>query len=239
MAMSGYIANVLQVPPLVFRFQMNPTALREKRSFEYKDQPAAAVTPVPTAKPDEKPSMLGAVTGFLGGAYEGAKKLGPKLTATTPVSAGPQAGKPRVIELEFPLDANWTEPDGSYRWGSPRIDLDLQILRSFVNPGLAITDVLDALGGVFLDKWKPPELSLRYGGVSLTGVMTDLNIKVVSFFDDGSPLRAEINAVIKEQTYSIAAVTGTIGRLLDTGNAALRTPIGDIAAASPIGGLFD
>ncbi|HMS15018.1 MAG: hypothetical protein V9E99_08270 [Microthrixaceae bacterium] len=239
MAMSGYIANVLQVPPLVFRFQMNPTVLSEKRSFEYKDQPAAAVTPVPTAKPDEKPSMLGAVTGFLGGAYEGAKKLGPKLTATTPVSAGPQAGKPRVIELEFPLDANWTEPDGSYRWGSPRIDLDLQILRSFVNPGLAITDVLDALGGVFLDKWKPPELSLRYGGVSLTGVMTDLNIKVVSFFDDGSPLRAEINAVIKEQTYSIAAVTGTIGRLLDTGNAALRTPIGDIAAASPIGGLFD
>lgn len=239
MAMSGYIANVLQVPPLVFRFQMNPTVLSEKRSFEYKDQPAAAVTPVPTAKPDEKPSMLGAVTDFLGGAYEGAKKLGPKLTATTPVSAGPQAGKPRVIELEFPLDANWTEPDGSYRWGSPRIDLDLQILRSFVNPGLAITDVLDALGGVFLDKWKPPELSLRYGGVSLTGVMTDLNIKVVSFFDDGSPLRAEINAVIKEQTYSIAAVTGTIGRLLDTGNAALRTPIGDIAAASPIGGLFD
>jgi|JI10StandDraft_1071094.scaffolds.fasta_scaffold20813_5 hypothetical protein len=239
MAMSGYIANVLQVPPLVFRFQMNPSVLSEKRSFEYKDQPAAAVTPVPTAKPDEKPSMLGAVTGFLGGAYEGAKKLGPKLTATTPVSAGPQAGKPRVIELEFPLDANWTEPDGSYRWGSPRIDLDLQILRSFVNPGLAITDVLDALGGVFLDKWKPPELSLRYGGVSLTGVMTDLNIKVVSFFDDGSPLRAEINAVIKEQTYSIAAVTGTIGRLLDTGNAALRTPIGDIAAASPIGGLFD
>ena len=239
MAMSGYIANVLQVPPLVFRFQMNPTVLSEKRSFEYKDQPAAAVTPVPTAKPDEKPSMLGAVTGFLGGAYEGAKKLGPKLTATTPVSAGPQAGKPRVIELEFPLDANWTEPDGSYRWGSPRIDLDLQILRSFVNPGLAITDVLDALGGVFLDKWKPPELSLRYGGVSLTGVMTDLNIKVVSFFDDGSPLRAEINAVIKEQTYSIAAVTGTIGRLLDTGNAALRTPIGDIAAASHIGGLFN
>lgn len=239
MAMSGYIANVLQVPPLVFRFQMNPTVLSEKRSFEYKDQPAAAVTPVPTAKPDEKPSMLGAVTGFLGGADQGAKKLGPKLTATTPVSAGPQAGKPRVIELEFPLDANWTEPDGSYRWGSPRIDLDLQILRSFVNPGLAITDVLDALGGVFLDKWKPPELSLRYGGVSLTGVMTDLNIKVVSFFDDGSPLRAEINAVIKEQTYSIAAVTGTIGRLLDTGNAALRTPIGDIAAASPIGGLFD
>ena len=239
MAMSGYIANVLQVPPLVFRFQMNPTVLSEKRSFEYKDQPAAAVTPVPTGKPDEKPSMLGAVTGFLGGAYEGAKKLGPKLTATTPVSAGPQAGKPRVIELEFPLDANWTEPDGSYRWGSPRIDLDLQILRSFVNPGLAITDVFDALGGVFLDKWKPPELSLRYGGVSLTGVMTDLNIKVVSFFDDGSPLRAEINAVIKEQTYSIAAVTGTIGRLLDTGNAALRTPIGDIAAASPIGGLFD
>ena len=239
MAMSGYIANVLQVPPLVFRIQMNPSVLSEKRSFEYKDQPAAAVTPVPTAKPDEKPSMLGAVTGFLGGACEGAKKLGPKLTATTPVSAGPQAGKPRVIELEFPLDANWTEPDGSYRWGSPRIDLDLQILRSFVNPGLAITDVLDALGGVFLDKWKPPELSLRYGGVSLTGVMTDLNIKVVSFFDDGSPLRAEINAVIKEQTYSIAAVTGTIGRLLDTGNAALRTPIGDIAAASPIGGLFD
>ena len=239
MAMSGYIANVLQVPPLVFRFQMNPSVLSEKRSFEYKDQPAAAVTPVPTAKPDEKPSMLGAVTGFLGGAYEGAKKLGPKLTATTQVSAGPQAGKPRVIELEFPLDANWTEPDGSYRWGSPRIDLDLQILRSFVNPGLAITDVLEALGGVFLDKWKPPELSLRYGGVSLTGVMTDLNIKVVSFFDDGSPLRAEINAVIKEQTYSIAAVTGTIGRLLDTGNAALRTPIGDIAAASPIGGLFD
>jgi hypothetical protein len=236
--MKGYIANVLAIPPLVFRFQLNPTVLSEKRTYEYLEgkEPGGFDK---TVKKGLSASGFGAVTGFISGVAEDIKELGPLMTDTALLQPKTDGGKPRVFELEFALDATFTEEDGSFRWGEPRIDLDLQILRSFVNPGLQITDVVDAFTGKLEEAWKPPEVSLKYGGISATGVMTDLNIKIVSFFDDGEPLRAEVTAIIKEQAKSFSAVIGVLERIVNTSEAALRTPIKDLAVASPIGFLFD
>ena len=32
---TGYLANILNVPPLIFRFQFNPEMLIEKKSYKY------------------------------------------------------------------------------------------------------------------------------------------------------------------------------------------------------------
>lgn len=233
MALVGYIANVLAVPPMVFKFQLNPTVISEKRTYEYQE-----VEQLGKAMLDK----AGAAKGFFGtiaGFGEDVKEWGSLLTDTKPLQPNTHGGKPRVFELEFVLDAKWTDDNGETRWGEERIDLDLQILRSFVNPGIVLTDLGDVFGGKLNEAWKPPEVSFKYGPISMTGVMTDLNIKIVSFLDDGSPWRAEITCIIKEQSKSYSAVVQTAKRLLDTSEAALKTSLGDIAAASPIGFLFD
>ena len=239
MALAGYIANVLNIPPLVFRFQINPTVLSEKRTYEYEEATALGPAGFDKTKKGVSAGGFSAVTGFIGGLVEDVKEWGPLLTDTAPLQPKIRGGKPRTFDLEFVLDATWLQPDGSNRWGEATIEPDLQILRSFVQPSFGWFDLGDVFGGKLEEAWKPPEVSLKYGGVSCTGVMSDLNIKVVSFFDDGKPWRAEVTAVIKEQVKSISAVTGFVERLYDTGKAALQTPIADVAAASPIGFLFD
>ena len=47
--------------------------------------------------------------------------------------------------------------------------------------------------------------------------MTDLNIKLVAFQDNGDPLRAEVQCTLKEQSFSTDPVVGTVTRLVDVG----------------------
>jgi hypothetical protein len=238
-ALTGYIANVLNLPPLVFRFQINPTVLMEKKTYEYEEITKIGKGGFDKTKEGLSKSGFSAVTGFIGGVVEDIKEWGPLLTDTPPLQPKTRGGKPRVFELEFTLDAGWRQPDGSMRWDEATIEYDLQILRSFVQPSFGLFDLGDVFSGKLEETWKPPEVSLKYGGISCTGVMTDLNIKITAFYDDGRPLRADVTTVIKEQVHSISAVTGFAGRLLDTTKAAFQTPIADIGAASPIGFLFD
>ena len=44
--------------------------------------------------------------------------------------------------------------------------------------------------------------------------MTDLDIKVVDFFEDGDPRRVEVNCTVKEQSYSLYPIIDTITRLV-------------------------
>lgn len=238
MALAGYLANLDSVPPLVFRFQINPTVLSEKRSFKY-----TQVQALPSAAFDRASARTqgetgaGWLTSGISGVLEDAAEWGALLTSTKPLRA--QEGDPRVIELEFDLDASWVEPNGRLRWGSGTIEPDLELLRAFVNPAVAITDLTEVLQGNVQDRWKPPEVSLKYGHVSMSGVMTDLNIKIVAFQADGAPQRATVTAVVKEQTKSLGAVGATVGRLLTTGKALLQTPFDDVVAASPVGRFVD
>jgi hypothetical protein len=69
--------------------------------------------------------------------------------------------------------------------------------------------------------------------------MTDLNIKLVSFQDDGDPLRAEVQCTLKEQSFSTDPVVGTIERLVDVAKSYDRKGFGDdFLANMPIVGAF-
>lgn len=219
---AGYLANVLNIPPLIFRFQFHPEMLSEKKSFAYRevnnfgkwafDRTAAA-------------SGFGNVFGVI----DDFKEFGSLLVGTKPLES--DTGKPRTFALDFALDAR-AMPDipvpeqegggaqaGDARFGG-RIEPSLAVLRSFMNP--AWDPISDVLAWVtrqksFCPPTRPPLCMLKLGDIELDCVMTDLNIKITKFKPDLTPERAEVSLTLNEQTHSIATSLDTIGRLVEVG----------------------
>jgi hypothetical protein len=202
----GYLLCLDAIPPLIFPFQFNPDIVSDKKSFKY--SPASQFGQWGF---DRTRAGVGALA-TLAGLFNDVKEFGSLLTATKPLE--PQEGEPRSIGLEFALDASIDGPEEPYRSGSRDIRFDLAILRSFMYPGWELTTLLPEL---FTSKtfpcWnRPPTCSLSYADISLTGVVTDLDIKMTAFNEKGEPLRAEVNLTFKEQTYSISAITDMVRR---------------------------
>jgi contractile injection system tube protein len=229
---TGYLANILNIPPLIFRFQFNPELLSEKKSFKY--DPANAFGNWGFDQTSAASGVLGTGLGLL----KDVKEIGSLLVAAKPLE--PVEGDPRTFELEFKLDASVPGPlDGEQHYGGS-IKPDLALLRSFMVPSW---DVLELAKMAYEKKVgcfnKPPSCTLNYGGLSVECVMTDLNIKLVAFKDDGDPLRAEVSCTLKEQTYSTDPIVGTVTRLIDVAKSYNRQGIGtDFAANTPIVGAF-
>ena len=99
---TGYLANVFNVPPLVFRFQYNPEVLAEKKSFKYEQ--AANFGRFAFDK-------TAAATGVanIGGLMDDMKEIGTILTATRPLEA--KEGEPRVFQIDFALDTETVPGD--------------------------------------------------------------------------------------------------------------------------------
>jgi hypothetical protein len=207
---TGYLANVLNVPPLIFRFQFNPELLSEKKSFKYESANAFGKWGF-----DQTTSQGGFVKRTLG-FYNDVKEFGSLLTASKPLEA--TEGEPRTFELEFKLDASRPGPtDGASHYNGSILP-DLAVLRSFTVPTWDGPDLLKMLvSGKSICFNTPPTCKLNYGGISAECVMTDLTIKLVAFKDDGDPLRADVSCTLKEQTYSPDPVVGTIMRLYHVG----------------------
>lgn len=240
---NGYLAQLKNTPPLIFRFQFNPTSLSEKRSYKWDGDQAFG-------KWDFSETKAG--TGLLStleGLFNDVKGAGPKLTNTKGLSAK-AGGEPRKISLEFQLDARIPGPadgdlatDDSHYGGS--IEPDLAILRSFVNPAwepIQLTKML--LEKKFPCPGDPPECTFIYGGLSLACVMTDLDIKVVEFQTSGAPLRAEVSVSLLEQTYSIGPAIETAVRAgLVARSFARKGILEDLLRTAPVTGsikaLFD
>jgi hypothetical protein len=225
---TGFLANVLNVPPLIFRFQFNPDLMSDKKSYQYE--------PVESGRWDLKKDKTspGGIEGLIGLDLQ---SVGPKLINTRQLK--PKEGDQRTIAIDFQLDGSPDlPPEVRSRLGS--IGPDLAVLRSFMYPSYAMTDLPDVLTASGLSKppTKPPECNLVYGGTRLTCVMTDLNIKITSFNDDGSPLRAEVSVTLKEQTLSYSPLTEFIGRFVDSTKAVMGLSLKEAAIASPIGFLF-
>src|SRR6266540_3103000 len=94
---TGYLANILNVPPLIFRFQFNPELLSEKKSFGYRE-----ANNFGEWKFDRTAAATGVVGGFFG-LLDDLKEIGSLLVGTKPLEA--DAGKPRTFALDFVLDA--------------------------------------------------------------------------------------------------------------------------------------
>jgi hypothetical protein len=230
----GYLACIDNVPPLIFRFQFNPDILSEKKSYKYREANSFGSWNF------DQTSAASGVIGRLTGLYKDVKEIGALLVATKPLEA--EEGDQRSFSIDFALDA--TVPgaldDGDHYGGS--IEPDLAVLRSFMNPSWDLIDVTKMVASSFKDVpcWnKPPECSLYYGGLSVTCVMTDLNIKVMSFFDDGKPSRAEVSVTLKEQTFSISPLSEFFTRHRDVFRSYDRHGFGsDVLAVTPIVNLF-
>ena len=137
------------------------------------------------------------------------EEIGSLLIGVKPLE--PVEGDPRTFELEFKLDASVPGPlDGDDHYGGS-IMPDLALLRSFMVPSWKATDLLRwSSGGKWVCFTNPPPCTLNYAALKVECVMTDLNIKMVAFKDDGDPLRAEVQCTLKEQSFSTDPVVGTI-----------------------------
>lgn len=245
----GLLANIFNIPPLIFRFQYNPEILQEKKRYKYQQTNSYGQWLFDQAS-------AGSQTGtfdMLSGLWEDLKEIGPLLTATKPYE--PLEGEPRKFSLEFKLDALEPGPMdiGDHFGGS--IEPDLAVLRSFMYPSYDDLDLLAFLGnGIFKGEWdlpcwnSPPMCTLVYGPLSFDCIMEDLDIKITDFKEDLAPARADVKVSLAEQTHSTTPVSEFIIRNIAAGRALGREGIGDdFAAASPIvaplisglGNLFD
>lgn len=209
MAIVGYIAQVLNIPPLVFRFQIPPDLLSEKSRYGYTPSQGMGKW-----KFDQASAGKG-VFGTLGGILEDLKEMGSLITNTRGLAPG--EGEPRTFDLELDLYAGKL-PDGT-KGGVAGQVLDeeiepyLALLRAFMVPGVDITSAIKdlvALSPPCLNK--PPEVSFKYGPISATCVMTDLNIKILTFTSEGKAEHAKVNVTLKEQTHAFDPVVEAIKR---------------------------
>lgn len=226
---TGFLANVLNVPPLIFRFQFNPDLMSDKKSFKYDPDKNFGRWDL---SEDKASKGLETLIGL------DLQSIGPMLINTKRLL--PTEGDHRTIALDFQLDSSPDLPPES-RNRLDSIEPDLAVLRSFVYPSYAMTDLPKVLvaTGVKNPPTAPPECNLVYGNVRTTCVMTDLNIKITAFNDDGTPRRAEVNVTLKEQTFSYSPLTEFVGRFIDSSKALMGLTIEEVAIASPIGFLFD
>jgi hypothetical protein len=230
---TGYLASIENVPPLIFRFQFNPDLLSEKKSYKYTPANSFGQWGFDQAT---------AGGGFsLTGLWKDVKEIGALLVATRPLESN--EGEARTFSIDFALDAKNPGPmDGDNHYNGS-IEPDLAVLRSFMNPSWDIIDVTKLVISGFKDVpcWtQPPQCSLSYGGLSLTCVMTDLNIKITAFQDDGSPARADVSVSLKEQTYSASPMVDFIKRHVNVAKSYNRKGIGrDFVAVTPVLNLFE
>jgi len=232
---AGYLANLLNVPPLIFRFQFNPETITDKKSFGYQDANAFGEWGF-----DKKT----AATGFLktlAGFSTDVKEIGALLTATKPLEA--RGGEQRSISLEFQLDARRAGPKDGDRHYKGSIEPDLAVLRSFMYPAMDLFDLAKIIGSGFKDLpcWtKPPECSLTFGGISLSCVMADLSIRITDFSSKGEPRRAEVSATLREQTHSISHVIDFLKRSVHAARAPFRENWDeDLKVTSGLQGITD
>lgn len=234
----GLLANIFNVPPLIFRFQYNPELLQERKRYKYQQSNSFGRWQF---------DQTSAASGFwdtLGGLWEDLKEFGPLLVATKPMEA--LEGEPRQYTLEFKLDALEPGPMDTDDHYGRSIEPDLAVLRSFMHPAYDIIDVGKWVVNGFRGKglqppcWnRPPTCTLVYGPLSFDCVMEDLDIKITDFQEDLSPARAEVSVRLLEQTHSPTPFIDFVKRNIDTVRAYNRKGIGeDFLDATPVVNLF-
>ena len=230
----GILANIYQIPPLIFRFQYNPALLQERKRYKWQQSNTTGQWAF-----DQTQAASGAFA-TLKGIYEDIKEIGPLLTATKPYEA--LEGEPRKFTLEFKLDALEPGPRETGDHFNKSIEPDLAVLRSFMYPSWDSLDILSTLAnGIFAGEWTlpcwnaPPMVTLVYGPLTYDCIMEDLDIKVTDFQEDLSPARAEVKVSLAEQTHSTTPFSDFVIRKIASGRSLARPEIwDDVAAASPL-----
>lgn len=232
---TGYLASISLIPtlpPLIFRFQFNPDLMSEKKSYRYKEANGFG-----SWKFDQTSAGSG-ILGTLAGLSKDLNEIGSLIIATKPLEA--EGGDQRSFSIDFSLDATIPGPmDGDSHYGGS-IEPDLAVLRAFMVPTIDVIDVVKMFSGDFPSCLnKPPPCNLFYGGLSVTCVMTDLNIKITAFQNDGKASRADVSVTLKEQSFSLSPVVEFFTRNINIAKSYNRKGIGsDFLATTPIVNLF-
>jgi hypothetical protein len=232
---TGYLASITLIPtlpPLIFRFQFNPDLLSEKKSYKYREANSYG------AWGFDQTSAGSGFFGTLTGLVNDLNEIGSRIIATKPLEA--QEGDQRTFSIDFALDATVPGPmDGDDHYGGS-IEPDLAVLRAFMVPTLDVIEIGKlVINGDVPCLNRPPACNLFYGGLSVTCVMTDLNIKVTAFQDDGTASRADVSVTLKEQSFSLTPLTEFFTRNINIAKSYNRKGFGeDVLATTPILNLF-
>ena len=242
----GYLAAIDNVPPLIFRFQINPEILNEKRTYKWDPANTTGAWNFKRAGQVAAGAAVGLAAALLpsaglGELADNVKQAASALVKTRGLKSN--EGEPRSIAIDFALDATLADvlDEGDHYGGS--IEPDLAILRSFVNPAVDLASFGQWMFSGYerekLPTLTPPLCSLYFVGLSITCVMTDLSIKVTAYKDDGSPQRADVSVTLKEQVLSVSPLVEFVTRNIDVVKSYGRKNFGkDVLNVLPIVNLF-
>ena len=237
---TGYLANILNIPPLIFRVPVQPgSSSARRRASSTREANSFGNWGFDQHRGAERLHRQ-----RRWGLYKDAKEISWLLVATKAARA--RGGRsPRTFELEFKLDASVPGPAG--RRGTTRRGHQARSCSPALLHGALLWDVLrpdeDDHGTARwrLLRQRPPACTLNYGGLSVECAMTDLNIKLVVIQGQRRPAprrgdRARSRSRRSRSTRWSARST----RLIDVGRSYDRKGIGtDFLANTPIVGAFD
>ena len=212
----AYLAAPFNLPPLIFRFQFNPDILNIKKSFKYES--ANSFGDWSFDKTAAGGASMGAIGSVLG-AIDDIKEWGSILTKVKPIEA--KEGEPQTVALDFRIDGS---PSAQTLTDSPElpnsdppqgsIQNAISVLQQFMYPSYDIFDLFKTIAQKKVPCLNtPPEVSLIYGPITVTGHITDLSIKVVAFTADADPMRAEVSLTLKEQSLGLSTIPSSIARI--------------------------
>lgn len=196
-AKRGYLANLDNIPPLVYPFQFNPTELTDSKDITWgKGIPISLLSP------------LAAVSG----ATQFTARLFSKAVFRRFESEGD-----RILKFKLTLDGREQRPGEPKQRRNAQGDIlaDLAILRSFVYPALAsISDLVTLVSSGSPDPYspQPPTVLLVMGDLLVEGFITNLEITETLFNADLNPMRADVSISMIEKIDSLAFAADSIKR---------------------------
>lgn len=227
----GYLANIRNIPPLVYPFQYNPVELIDSKKVEYEKNPTkiSAARGIEGLKSGISKSSFTSKGGLIGTAASIPERLGRTFSAADLLRFKSEGE--RTLNFKFVIDGREKRPgEPQRRREDGTIRSDLAILRSFVYPhGGEILDILKTAFGShgisadaskeknelnWVNLWfnEPPTALLVMGDLNVEGYVTELKITVTLFDADLNPVRAIVDITMIEKIDSLTFIIDSIKR---------------------------
>ena len=193
----GYLANLENLPPLIYPFQYNPTELTDSKQVSLGKKDRVSPSPGLAA---------------LEGAIEAVSSLFTKAEFQRFSSESD-----RTLSFSLTIDGREHRPGEPQRRRNEEGDIlgDLAILRSFVYPALgSLSDLLSLALTNLPEPFypHPPTALLVMGDLVVEGFITSLQIKETLFNANLNPVRAEVDVSMTEKVDSLTFIADSIKR---------------------------
>lgn len=210
----GYLANINNLPPLIYPFQYNPTELSDSKQINWD---------------------VGTRTAPVGGlaAVEGAVQSVSSLFSKADIHRFGSEGD-RTLSFQLTIDGRDRRPGEPKRRRNEQGDIlgDLAILRSFVHPSVGgLSDLLSLALGNPPDPFspEPPTALLILGNLVVEGFINSLQIRETLFNAELNPIRAEVDISMIEKVDSLTFISDSIQRFALTAYNTAYEDIGNVA----------